>query len=203
MDQRAPRYRYVPDSGSQASVNLIFRSVPDMDPRYVDSMALLRAVDDGMSTPLHYELCDRKGLAYSLSAGIEPLADVALFEVSGATGQAKVPALVRGVLELLGRFRTELLGEAELIKIKRRYHYDLVSSMDDSLAMASWFGGIALYYPPPGYAERLARMSAVTAEHIRAAAERVFRPENLAVAVVGPLSRARQGEVRELVTQWR
>jgi predicted Zn-dependent peptidase len=203
QDQTAPRYRYVADSGSQASVNLVFRSVPDMDPRYVDSMALLRAVDDGMSTPLHYELCDRKGLAYALSASIEPLADAALFEVSGATAQAKVPALVRGVLDLLGRFRTELLGEAELIRIKRRYHYDLVSSMDDSLAMASWFGGIALYYPPPGYGERLAEMSAVTAEHIRAAAERVFRPENLAVAVVGPLSRARQGEVRELVTRWR
>jgi predicted Zn-dependent peptidase len=203
FDQTAPRYRYVPDTGSQTSVNLVFRSVPDMDPGYVDSMALLRAVDDGMSTPLHYELCDRKGLAYSLGASIEPLADAALFEVSGATSQAKVPALVRGVLELLGRFRAELVGEAELTRIKRRYHYDLVSSMDDSLAMASWFGGIALYYPPPGFAQRLAQMSAVTAEHIRAAAQRVFRPENLAVAVVGPLSRARQGEVRELVTRWR
>jgi predicted Zn-dependent peptidase len=126
-----------------------------------------------------------------------------LFEVSWATGQAKVAALVRGVLDLLARLRTELVSEAELVKIKRRYHVDLVSSMDDALAMAGWFGGVALYYPPPGFAQRLARMSAVTAEHIRAAADRVFRPENLAVAVVGPLSRARQGEVREIITQWR
>lgn len=203
FDQKTARYRYVPASSSQTAVHVLFRAVPDMDPDYVASVALLRALDDGMSTPLHYQLCDRQGLAYSVGASMDPLADVALLEVSGATSQAKVPALLGGMLELLGKFRTDLLPEAELTKIKRRYRYDLVSAMDDSYAMASWFGGTALYYPPPAFAERLAQMDAIRSEDIRAAAERVFTPERLAVAVVGPLSKARQGEVRETVSQWR
>ena len=51
-----------------------------------------------MSTRLHYTLADQKGLAYSIHAAIEPLADAALFEIAGATANAKVPALVRELL---------------------------------------------------------------------------------------------------------
>ena len=77
-------------------VHIVFRAVPDMDPEYMASVALLRAIDDGMSTPLHYELCDRRGLAYSVGAMIEPLADVALLEVGCSAGQANISDLLSG-----------------------------------------------------------------------------------------------------------
>jgi predicted Zn-dependent peptidase len=69
--------------------------------------------------------------------------------------------------------------------------------------MAGWFGGTALYYQPPRLSERLAQMSAVTADDIIAAADRVIRPDGLVVAVVGALSKARQGELRQVVRDWR
>ncbi|MEM9489822.1 MAG: pitrilysin family protein [Myxococcota bacterium] len=203
FDQHRVLYQYERRSGAQTDVHLLFRSVPDMDPDYLASVALLRAIDDGMSTPLHYELCDRRGLAYSVGAAIEPLADVALLEVSGTTGQAKVPDLLAGILELLGRFRDQPISAGDLARIKQRYRSDMLAALDDSAAMASWFGGTALYYPPSDLDQRLAGMAAITADDIRAAAERVLRPERLAIAVVGPLSRARQGEVRELAMRWR
>lgn len=203
FDQSAPRYRHVRDSGSQTSIHVLFRSVPDMDPGYAASVALLRALDDGMATPLHYQLCDQQGLAYSVQAAIEPLADVALLEVSGATGQAKVPALLQGMLDLLGRLRHEGISKVELDKVKRRYRHDLLGALDDSFAVASWFGGPALYYPPPSFEERIAQMEAVTSEDIRATAERILRPDRLVVAVVGPLSRSRRDQVRERVIRWR
>ena len=196
-------YCYVARAGAQTDVHILFRAIPDMERGYMASVALLRAIDDGMSTPLHYELCDRRGLAYSVGASIEPLADVALLEVSGAAGQANVSALLGGALELLGRFRSEPVTEAELVRIKRRYRNDLLASLDDGYAMAGAFGGTALYYPPRGLEARLAEMDAMTAEDIRGAAERILRPDRLAVAVVGPLSRARQGEAREIVETWR
>ncbi|WP_428267144.1 M16 family metallopeptidase [Haliangium sp.] len=197
------RYKYVRDSGAQTAIHILFRAVPDMAPEYMASAALLRAIDDGMSTPLHYELCDQKGLAYSIQAGIEPLADTALFEVSGATSPAKIAELIGDVLALLGRFRDQPVSDAELERIKRRYRLDLLSALDDGYAVANWYGGAALYYSPPSFAERAAEMEAITAEHIRAAAAHMFRPERLAVAVVGPLSRARRNQVREIVVKWR
>lgn len=203
FDQSGARYRHVRDSGSQTSIHVLFRAVPDMDPGYAASMALLRALDDGMATPLHYQLCDQQGLAYSVQASIEPLADVALLEVVGATSQAKVPDLLRGMLELPGRLRHERISDAELDKVKLRYRHDLLSALDDSHAVAGWFGGSALYYAPPSFEERIAQMEAVTSEDIRTTAERILRPERLAVVVVGPLSRSRRDQVRELVTRWR
>ena len=69
--------------------------------------------------------------------------------------------------------------------------------------MAGWFGGTALYYPPPGLSERLAQMAAITIDDVVRVAERVLAPGNLAIAAVGSLSRARLGELRESVTSWK
>ncbi len=69
--------------------------------------------------------------------------------------------------------------------------------------MAGWFGGTALYYPPPGLAERLAQMATVRIDDIAAVATQIFAPDNLAVVAVGTLSRARLGELRQSIHDWR
>jgi predicted Zn-dependent peptidase len=68
--------------------------------------------------------------------------------------------------------------------------------------MAGWFGGTALYYPPPLLSQRLDQMAAVTADDIVETARRVIRPDGLVVAVVGALSKARQGELRQVIRDW-
>ncbi len=195
--------RHVRDSGSQTSLTVLLRGVPEIDPDYMAFVALLRALDDGMSTRLHYQLADQKGLAYSVSAGIEPLHDAALLDVVSATANAKVPQLVSELLALLGSLRDTPVSADELAKIRTRYRYEMRASLDDASAMAAWFGGTTLYYPPPTLDERLAQMTAVTADDIARVARRVIRPEGLVVAAVGALSRARLGELREAVTRWR
>ncbi|MEI2624885.1 MAG: pitrilysin family protein [Giesbergeria sp.] len=89
-----PQLRHVPDAGSQTSLAIVFRGMPELDPSYLAMATMLRILDDGMSTRLHYQLADQKGLAYSIHAAIEPLADVAVFEIAGATANNKVAALV-------------------------------------------------------------------------------------------------------------
>ncbi|MGE0546017.1 MAG: M16 family metallopeptidase [Kofleriaceae bacterium] len=200
---RGPRLRHVTDTGSQTSLAIVFRAIPELDPAYVALIALLRVLDDGMSTRLHYTLADQKGLAYSIHAAIEPLADAALFEIAGATANAKVPSLVRELLGLLDGLRRGEITDDELAKARVRYRYETLASIDDAAAMASWFGGTALYYPPPSLSQRLAAMSAVQVEDVVRVAERVLSPDHLTLAAVGTLSRARLGELRQTVTDWR
>jgi predicted Zn-dependent peptidase len=197
--QTAPRVKHVHDAGAQSELELLWRGVAENDPDYVPAVALVRTLDDGMSTRLHYQLCDQLGLAYSIQAGVEPLHDVSLIEVSGATANAKVPELVRRVLELFVRYRDEEVGVAELEKAKRRYRYDLLASIDDANAMAGWFAGTALYYPPSGLAARIEAMDAVTPADVQRAARRILAPENLTLVVVGALSRARVSEIKSMV----
>jgi predicted Zn-dependent peptidase len=200
---QGPRLRHVADAGSQTSLAILFRAVPELDPSYVALVALLRVLDDGMSTRLHYTLADQKGLAYSIHAAIEPLADTALFEISGATANAKVPSLVRELLILLDGLRQGQVTEDELAKARVRYRYETLASIDDAASMAGWFGGTALYYPPPPLSERLAAMSRVGRDAVVQVASEVLIPEHLVLAAVGTLSRARLGELRQVVTDWK
>jgi predicted Zn-dependent peptidase len=198
-----PRLRHVADAGSQTSLAVLFRAVPELDPAYVALVALLRVLDDGMSTRLHYTLADQKGLAYSIHAAIEPLADTALFEITGATANAKVPALVKELLGLLDGLRRGNVSEDELAKARVRYRYETLASIDDAAAMAGWFGGTALYYPPTSLSERLAAMDRVGIDDVVRIADTVLSPEHLVIAAVGTLSRARLGELRQAITDWR
>ncbi len=198
-----PRLQHVRDAGSQTSLSVVFRAVPELDPAYVPLVALLRVLDDGMSTRLHYTLADQKGLAYSIHAAIEPLADAALFEVAGATANAKVPSLVRELLGLLDGLRRGQVTADELAKARVRYRYETLASIDDAASMAGWFGGTALYYKPPTLSERLVQMDEVSVDDVVRVAERVLSPQHLAVAAVGSLSRARLGELRQTITDWR
>lgn len=198
-----PRLRHVPDAGSQTSFSVLFRAVPELDPAYVALVALLRVLDDGMSTRLHYTLADQKGLAYSIHASIEPLADVSLFEITGATANAKVPALVRELFGLLDGLRRGEVTADELAKARVRYRYETLASIDDASAMCGWFGGTSLYYPPQTLSARLAAMTAVGVDDVVRVAQQILQPDHLVLAAVGTLSRARLGELRSVVTDWR
>ncbi|HLL24583.1 MAG TPA: pitrilysin family protein [Kofleriaceae bacterium] len=197
-----PRIRHVSDAGSQTSVAVLFRAIPELDPAYCALLALVRVLDDGMSTRLHYTLADQKGLAYSIHAAIEPLADTALFEITGATANAKVPSLVRELLGLLAGLRDGKITSDEIAKARVRYRYDMLASIDDAAAMAGWFGGGALYYDPPQLSERLAAMTKVEIDDVVRVAREVLAPDHLVLASVGTLSRARLGELKQIVNEW-
>ncbi|MBA3539306.1 MAG: insulinase family protein [Deltaproteobacteria bacterium] len=197
-----PRLRHVADAGSQTSLSILFRAIPELDPRYVALACMLRVLDDGMSTRLHYTLADQKGLAYSIHASIEPLADTALFEITGATANAKVPSLVKELLTLLDGLRNGNVTTDELAKARVRYRYEMLASIDDVASMAGWFGGTSLYYPPQSLSDRLASMAAVTVDDVVEIARGVLLPDHLSLAAVGTLSRARLGELRGTINDW-
>ena len=64
-------FRSVRTDSAQVEVQFLFRALPDDHPQYPALVTLLRLLDDGMSTPLHYRVCDRKGLAYQVNAGLD------------------------------------------------------------------------------------------------------------------------------------
>jgi predicted Zn-dependent peptidase len=198
-----PHFAYVEDQAAQTEVQVLFRALPESHPDFVALQALGRVLDDGMSTRLHYTLCDQLGLAYYVSSAIEPYHDAAVFELEGAAAHGKLNELVGGMLGLLDKLRREPVTAAELTKAKRRYRFDLAQAFDDANAMAGWFGGTELFYPPPSYDSKVARMEAVTAADIQRAAAVVFQPERLVVAASGGLSEKQKRALEAQVKTWR
>jgi predicted Zn-dependent peptidase len=110
---------------------------------------------------------------------------------------------VRELFVLLDGLRQAKVTDDELAKARVRYRYETLASIDDAAAMAGWFGGTALYYKPPSLSERLAQIQQVTADDVVRVAEQVLSPKHLVLAAVGSLSKARLGELRQIVTEWR
>ena len=175
------------DSGAQSEVELLWRGVGEDDPDYMATVALLRTLDDGMSTRLHHRVCDQLGLAYYVSGNLEAFADAALFEIDATSAHANVAKLLGESLALCAKLREQPPSDDELAKAKRRYRWDLEATFDDPDAMAGWWGGTELFFRPASYEEKVARVEAVGPAEVRRVAEAVFRRDRLTVAAVGLL----------------
>jgi len=184
-------FRSVRTDSAQVEVQYLFRALPDNHTEYPALIALLRLLDDGMSTPLHYRVCDRKGLAYQVNAGLDPLGDTSLVEISAACGTGKLPELAREILSILTELRDKPVAEAELDKAKRRYARDLEAGFDDVEGLCAWFGDTMLFGRPlRSPAERYRRMARVSAAQVQDVAREILRPERLVATIVGSFTPA-------------
>jgi predicted Zn-dependent peptidase len=198
-----PRFRAVYNESAQAQVQILFHALAETDPDYQALRALIRVLDDGMSTRLHYQICDQKGLAYSVAGSLHSYHDAALLEIDAACAHANLPELVTEGLSILARFRDEPVTDAELDKAKHRFRSDLESCYDDLDSLCGWFGGTELFSRPRSQEQRARELDRVRAADVQRVARRVIRRERLNVAVVGSLGRALSGKVSRIVQDFR
>jgi predicted Zn-dependent peptidase len=197
-----PQVKFVNDEGSQVQLQLVFHAFPEWDPAFPALATLMRLLDDGMSTPLHYRVCDQKGLAYHVSAGLEPLHDSALVEIDAACSPENLAQLVAEILSILRGLATMTVPPAELEKAKRRYIGDLEAGFDDLDGLCGWFGGTELFFRPYSHVERARRVQRVRSEDVQSVASRVFSPKRLTAVAVGPQRPAIAAEVRRLLRKF-
>jgi predicted Zn-dependent peptidase len=198
-----PRFKVIHNESAQTQVQILFHALPESDPDYLALRALSRVLDDGMSTRLHYQICDQKGLAYSVSGSLHSYHDSALIEIDAACAHLKLPDLVGEGLAILARFRDELVSDQELDKAKRRFRGDLEACYDDLDSLCGWFGGTELFARPRSQEQRARELDRVRPEHIRRAARRVIRRDRLCVVVVGALGRSVSRKVGDIVRGFR
>jgi predicted Zn-dependent peptidase len=199
-----PIFHCVRTDSSQVEVQILFRAMPDSHPLFPSLVTLLRLLDDGMSTPLHYRVCDRKGLAYHVNAGLDPLVDTSLVEISAACASEKVPDLISEIFSILIELRDSPVSEFEIEKAKRRYARDLEAGFDDVEGLCAWFGDSLLFGRPlRSPAERFQRIAKVHSKQVQKVAKEVMQPQNLAVTVVGSFTPAVTRKVQSLVRAFR
>jgi predicted Zn-dependent peptidase len=199
---RGPELCYVPNQGSQTSLQVLFRAVSEGDRAYPALQVLSRVLDDGMSTRLHRRVCDELGLAYYVSGNVEAFSDAALFEIDATSGHESVLELLEESLGLLGDLAARPPAADEVAKAKRRYRWDLEASFDDPDAMAGWWGGTELFFRPLGFDEKVARIDAVTPEDVASVASQIFRRDRLCVAAVGLLD-GKERDLKRLIDRFR
>lgn len=194
------RLEVVEHDDAQAEFSLSFPCPPERHPDYPVHLCLRRILDDGLSSRLPFEIVEKRGLAYSLHAGIDTFADAGMTVIDGACAPRKLPRVVEEVLRVLGQLASVPVGEEELLRVQRRHRMTLAFSLDSAADLAGWYGAGEVLSAPEGFEERCRRVEAVTAQDLLRVVGGTFRHRNLVAVVVGP-ARRRDGVALERIIQ--
>ena len=180
------RLEHVQHEDAQSELCLNFPCPPEHHPDYPVHLVIRRILDDGLSSRLPFEVVERRGLAYSLHAGIDAFADCGMFAVDGACAPRKLPRVASEILRVLGVLTTRAVEEEELLRVQRRHRMTLAFSLDSAAELAGWYGSGEVLHAPEGFEERCRRVEGVTPGDIRRVARDTFTRQKLVAVFVGP-----------------
>ncbi len=196
-----PRLEAVAHDDAQAEFSLSFPCPPERHPDYPVHLCIRRILDDGLSSRLPFEIVERRGLAYSLHAGIDAFADAGMTVVDGACAPAKLPRVLEEVLRVLGALAERPVPEEELLRVQRRHRMTLAFSLDSAAELAGWYGSGEVLSAPEGFEERCRRVERVSPADVLRVARETFRRRHAVAVVVGPARRRERGEVERLLAR--
>ncbi len=185
LSPTGPQLHLVTHEESQTEFRINFRTVPEQHEDYPALQILRRVLDDGLSSRLPFEIVEKRGLAYSVHAGLDAFHDVGLFEIDAASAPERASRVVEETLRVLGELCDQEISAEELGRAQRRHRMLLEFSQDSPGELAGWFGGTELFRQPETFSRRAEMVDAQTAAQVREVARRYFTRENLTVVAVG------------------
>lgn len=187
MRQVAPRAGLIVRPDKQANLVLATPGLSYQDERRYTQRTLDVILGSGMSSRLFIEIRERRGLAYSVGAYFNQLADVGNGAVYAGVDPGKAEEAVRAVIGELRKLRDVPVPGDELARSKEFRKGRILMSLEDSQAMASWLGSNEILYGDvPTPEEVTEKIDAVTAADVQALARDIFTPERYSLAIVGP-----------------
>jgi predicted Zn-dependent peptidase len=181
----------------QLNICLAFPGVPRDHPDRPVLEVLTTILGGGASSRLFEQLRERRGLAYDVGASTAHYRDTGSVIVSfGTEPQKGAEALECCVAEIdrLGRRRVQ---DSELHKAKQFFRGRLWLALEDSNAVAGWFGSQEMLQDRVIMPEEaITAVELVDADDIRRVARTYLRADLMRVAAVGPTARLRRHVLR-------
>ena len=154
-----------------------------------------------MSSRLFHEVREKRGLAYSVSAGMKGLDDTGCFVVRAGVDNTKIvpaAALILKVLQGVGR---QAVKADEFKRAKEYYLGQFQLGLEDTMERMLWFGGEFLTAKKPKTVQDVInRIKAVTIADVKRVAGEILAPHRLNMALIGPLSEGQGRELRNLAS---
>ncbi|HMN19180.1 MAG TPA: pitrilysin family protein [Candidatus Moranbacteria bacterium] len=169
------------------------RAFPDMHKDRF-ALGLLGIILGGnMSSRLFVEVREKRGLAYSIRTENDSYTDCGYLATQAGVKHEDAPEVVRLICQEYAKIAQEGVGEAELAKAKSYLRGRSVMGLETS-------DDVALFYAQQEIRrssimqleEILAKYDAVTVKDIKRVARKIFSPERLNLALIGPHSATKQ-----------
>jgi predicted Zn-dependent peptidase len=142
----------------------------------------------GMSSRLFQTIREDQGLAYSIYSEMNPFRDTGSLCVYAGTSVDKTEKVLRLTLDELRRLKQETVSEAELKRAKDQLKSNMVIGLESSGSRMSNLARQQIYFGRFfGVDEIIKEIEAVSSADVQELAQRLFRPEAIALTLLGNL----------------
>jgi predicted Zn-dependent peptidase len=160
-------------------------------PDFYATQVLSGLFGGGMSSRLFQEVREDRGLCYAIYSSAWGFSDAGMFAIHAATGPEMMDELINVIGHEVAKIGAEGPTESEVVRAKAQLKAGLMMSLESSSARAEQMARQMMIFDRVLAAgELIERVEAVTAESVRAAAERLLTKSTPAVAVVGAGARS-------------
>lgn len=140
-----------------------------------------------MSSRLFIAVRERRGLAYSIHAGIDHYEDIGVLTVRAGLDKSRIELAMKTILDELKKMARGGVTAAELKRAKENIRGRIILSLEDSEALAAWYAKEELdKHEIKTPAEKLKEIAAVTLAEVKAVAADVIKNNKVALAIIGP-----------------
>ena len=185
--QKSPQLSIKKKKTDQTHLDLGFRTFGyDHKDRF--ALALLSTILGGnMSSRLFIEIREKKGLAYSVRTFVEAFQDAGYLAMYAGVEHKKLELTIETALQEFKKMATEKVSLKELKNAKDYLKGKAVMNFESSDEVAMFFIDQEIKKKKiMNLSEILGRIEKVSADDILCVAKKVFRPERLNLAIIGP-----------------
>ncbi len=141
----------------------------------------------GMSSRLFIEVRERRGLAYYSYSSVGTHLDTGFLVAQSGVDIKRINEAIKVILSEFDKLRNKKVGAKEFAKAKEIIKGRLVLGLEDSQAVANFFGGQELLEKKIKTPEQvIKKIDAVTASDVQRVARDIFVNKGLNLAVIGP-----------------
>ncbi|HEX9199698.1 MAG TPA: pitrilysin family protein [Acidobacteriaceae bacterium] len=142
----------------------------------------------GMSSRLFQTIREDRGLAYSIFSETNPFRDTGCLAIYAGTSTAKTTEVLQLTIAELRRLKEDTVPEAELKRAKDQLKSNIVLGLESSSSRMSNLARQEMYFGRFfSIDEIIAEVEAITPASIQSLAQQLFRPDAIAVTILGNL----------------
>ena len=142
----------------------------------------------GMSSRLFQNIREKQGLAYSVYSELSMYRDAGCMVIYAGTSARWAEKVVKSISRELHEAASSLVTSEELRRAKDHLKGSIVLGLESTSSRMANLARQETYFKRfMTLDEILERVERVTAEEVQALAQRFFRPDQIAVAMLGPL----------------
>ncbi len=186
--QKEPKIKILKKKTDQTHFVLGFRglSAKVKDKELATAEVLSAILGKGMSSRLFKKMRDELGICYYVRAGHDSSTNHGAFTVSAGVANDRFDEAVGTIIELLKEIKREIVSDKEIKKAKEYLLGSTALSLESSDAWAQFYVfQEALSGKMKTLPEITKDIKAVTAEDVQKMANKLFKPDNVTLAVVG------------------